>query len=79
MGKLIKPIKNLSPNVKSISTSHNNNNLHEKSVGNIVILLKTQHGCSNRGVKMLNDTNDVGGDSQRPSFIDQQKWTGLHI
>lgn len=28
---------------------------------------------------MLNDTNDVGGDSQRPSFIDQQKWTGLHI
>lgn len=30
MGKLIKPIKNLSPNVKSISTSHNNNNLHEK-------------------------------------------------
>lgn len=28
--KLIKPIKNLSPNVKSISTSHNNNNLHEK-------------------------------------------------
>ena len=30
MGKLIKPIKNLSPNVKSISTSHNYNNLHEK-------------------------------------------------
>lgn len=30
MGKLIKPIKNLSPNVKSISTSLNNNNLHEK-------------------------------------------------
>lgn len=30
MGKLIKPMKNLGPGVKSRSTSHNNNNLHEK-------------------------------------------------
>lgn len=40
MEKLIKLIKNLSLNVKSISIFYNNNNFYEKSVGNIVILLK---------------------------------------
>lgn len=39
-GKLIKLIKNLSLNDKSISIFYNNNNFYEKSVGNIVILLK---------------------------------------